>query len=116
MKQKIWKSFGYALTGLKVAWKEELNFKIEIVSAILVTALSYALKISMLEYAVVILTIGFVLATETLNTSLEELCDKFQPTHDPHIAKIKDLAAAAVLLAAITALAVSITIFGKYFF
>ena len=59
--------------------------------------------------------IGFVLTAETFNTALEELCDKFQPTHDPHIGKIKDLAAAAVLVSSITALIVGLIIYVPYF-
>ena len=59
--------------------------------------------------------IGFVLTAETFNTALEELCDKFQPEHDPHIAKIKDLAAAAVLVSSITALIVGLIIYVPYF-
>ena len=45
---------------------------------------------------------------------LEELCDKFQPEHDPHIGKIKDLSAAAVLISSITALAIGLIIFLPY--
>mgnify|MGYP001619999034 CR=1 FL=1 len=43
--------------------------------------------------------------------ALEELCDKFQPTHDPHIGKIKDLAAAAVLIASFGAGVIGIILF-----
>ncbi|HEY4518166.1 MAG TPA: diacylglycerol kinase [Candidatus Paceibacterota bacterium] len=111
---KFSKSFGFALTGIKIAWREELNFKIEIFCAVLVLITGYILHITYLEFAILALTIGFVLAIEGLNTALEELCDKFQPTHDPHIAKIKDLAAAAVLLSSIGALAVALFIFGPH--
>ena len=44
------------------------------------------------------------MTAELLNTALEELCDMLKPTHDPHVAKIKDLAASAVLVASCTAL------------
>ena len=103
--------FSYACTGIKLAWKEEHNFKIEVMIAVLVIVLGFLLHLSSFEFAVVILAISIVLATEAFNTALEELCDKFQPTHDPHIAKIKDLGAAAVLLSSIGASVVGLIIF-----
>jgi undecaprenol kinase/diacylglycerol kinase (ATP) len=105
------KKFGYALTGLKIAWREEASFKIQIVCAVLALALGWALNLSLLEFVVVVFMISFVLTAEVFNTALEELCDKFQPTEDPHIAKIKDLAAAAVLLSSLGALVVGLGVF-----
>lgn len=101
----------YAFIGLRLAWREESNFKIEIVYAVLVIALGLLLHLSSFEFALLFVGITSVLAAETFNTALEELCDKFQPTHDPHIAKIKDLAAAAVFLASIGALIIGFLIF-----
>lgn len=103
--------FSYACTGIKLIWREERNFKIEVLIAVLVVILGWILHISSFEFAMVILAISIVLATEAFNTALEELCDKFQPTHDPHIAKIKDLGAAAVLLSSIGAGIVGLIIF-----
>ncbi len=71
--------------------------------------------LSGIEFAITILAISSVLAAEAFNTALEELCDKFQPTHDPHIAKIKDLSAAAVLLVVIGAFIVGVVIFLPHF-
>ncbi len=108
------RAFRYALTGLSLAWTEGLNFKIQVACAILAAALGLFLHISVLEFCIVILAISSVLAAEVFNTALEELCDKFQPTHDPHIAKIKDLAAATVLLASVGAFVVGLIIFLPY--
>jgi undecaprenol kinase/diacylglycerol kinase (ATP) len=106
MVTRLRKGFKYALAGVRLAWREELNFKIEVACAVLALALGAYLQLSTYEFAAIVLAIALVLATEVLNTALEELCDKFQPTHDPHIEKIKDLAAAAVLLASLGALIV----------
>ena len=100
-----------ALAGLALAWREEANFRIEVVLAAAALSLGAFLHISILEFAVVALVIASVLTAEAFNTALEELCDKFQPTHDPHIEKIKDLAAAAVLLSSAGALVVGLIIF-----
>lgn len=105
------RGFRFALAGIKIAWCEEKNFKVEFVCAVLALALSLYLRVSAFEFALVTLAIGFVLTSEAFNTALEELCDKFSPTHDPHIAKIKDLAAAAVLIAALTAFFIGLFVF-----
>ncbi|MCX6790277.1 MAG: diacylglycerol kinase family protein [Candidatus Kaiserbacteria bacterium] len=107
------RGFSYACTGLTLAWKE-YNFKIEVVCAMLVTVLGFLWHISAFEFACVVLAISIVLAAEAFNTALEELCDKFEPTHDPHIAKIKDLAAAAVLISSLGALGIGLIIFMPY--
>ena len=102
--------FRYAFRGLCLAWMRGINFRIEILSALLVLTFAWLLRFSPAEYTVLILAITLVLAAETFNTALEEFCDKFQPTHDPHIEKIKDLSAAAVLITALGALCVGIVI------
>lgn len=108
------RSFGYAIQGIRIAWGEEFNFKFEVASAFLALALSWVLGITVSEFIIVIFLIGFVLSAEAMNTAFEELCDKFQPTHDPHIAKIKDLAAAAVFIANVSALIAGCFIFVPY--
>ena len=109
--QKKSESLGYAIKGLAIAWSEEANFRFEVIWALLTLALAWTLQLSRFEFLIIIFMIGFVLAAEALNTALEELCDKFQPTQDPHIAKIKDLAAAAVLIASLTSVVVGCVIF-----
>lgn len=106
--------FRYAFTGLKLAWTKGINFKVQVLSAVLALTLGWVLQISSMEFVMVILVISLVLATETFNTALEELCDKFQPSHDPHIARIKDLSAAAVLLTSLGAAAIGSIIFVPY--
>lgn len=108
------RNFGYAWQGLLVAWNEELNFRIQVALAIAVCLLGVYLNISRTELLFLIFMIGFVLTAELFNTALEELCDKFQPEHDPHIAKIKDLAAAAVLVSSLAAFIVGAYIFVPY--
>lgn len=106
--------FGYALEGLRLAWVKGINFKIQTLCAVLALSVGWLLRFSPMEFAMLILVISLVLAAETFNTALEELCDKFQPTHDPHIARIKDLSAAAVLVTAIGALIIGIILFTSH--
>ncbi len=103
-----------ALAGLAIAWKEELNFRIQLACGAVAILLAWFLGVSQIEFLIIILLVGFVLSAEALNTALEEFCDMVQRNPDPHIAKIKDLAAAAVLIASFTALLIGTTIFLPY--
>lgn len=114
MLRRFKSGFGYAFAGLWIAWARGINFRVQIICTVLVLALGWLLKISSLEFVAVLFAITIVLAAETFNTALEELCDKFQPSHDPHIARIKDLAAAAVLITSIGAGSIGIIIFVPY--
>ena len=111
MLRRFFKGLSYAFAGLSLAWREESNFKIEVVCAVLAVALGAAVRLSAVESALVAIAISLVLAAEAFNTALEELCDKLETDHDPRVAKIKDLAAAAVLVASAGALAVGLFIF-----
>jgi diacylglycerol kinase len=105
------KKLKYPLNGFRIAWQEEPSFRFHIMWALLTVFGAYILDVSRMEFFIITAMIGFVLVAELFNTALEELCDKFQPTHDPHIAKIKDLASAAVSTAAITAVIIGLSIF-----
>lgn len=101
----------YAWNGLKIAWQEEVSFKIQIWIGFAVLLFGWLFDISSSQWLAITIAVGMVLTAELFNTALEELCDKFHADPDPHIAKIKDLAAAAVLITSLTALAVGIVIF-----
>ena len=101
----------YPVLGLKLLWREEISFRLQIACALVVSALGLYLRISPFEFALIIFAISCVLMAEAFNTALEEFCDKFQPEHDPHIAKIKDLSAAAVMLISLGALFIGLIIF-----
>ena len=116
MQHKNVQSVRYALHGLKIAWQEELSFRIQVVAMMLALALGYFCEISSVEWLFLLLAIGVVLSAEVFNTALEELCDKYKTDPDPHIGKIKDLAAAAVLITSFVAIIVGTKIFLPYLF
>jgi diacylglycerol kinase len=113
LRKKI-SGFGYALKGLAIGIKEESSFQIQIALGVIAILFGLYFQISVIEWLFVFGMIGFVLTAELFNTALEELCDMLRSTHDPHVAKIKDLAAGAVLLASVTALIVGASIFLPY--
>lgn len=105
------RSFRFAFRGICILIKETPNAQIHLVLAVIALILGFILKISSTEWTVIIMVIGAVLAFEAVNSSIEVLADFVSPTRSHRIKKVKDLAAAAVLLVSIAALIVGIIIF-----
>ena len=105
------KSFRYAFSGLRVLVREEHNARIHLFATVCVIVMGVLFRISCAEWVSVSLAIGLVFGMEAVNSAVENICDFVCPERDARIKKIKDLAAAAVLLSAIAALAVGLFIF-----
>ncbi len=104
----LWISFKYAWMGVSYAFLTQRNFRIHVIVGGVAIGLGVFLHLSVVELAVIGLTIGAVLAMELLNTAIESVVDLTvkQSYHD--LAKIaKDCAAAAVLVSSIAALLVA---------
>lgn len=104
----LWTSFKYAWMGVSYAFQTQRNFRIHVIVGGVAIGLGIFLHLSVVELAVIGLTIGAVLAMELLNTAIESVVDLTvkQSYHD--LAKIaKDCAAAAVLVSSIAALLVA---------
>jgi len=108
---KLLKSFAFALNGLKVCFTSETNFKIHAVLAVIAISLGIGLAISNAEWLAIIFCIAFVTAMEMINTAIEKLCDVVNTAVHPGIKKVKDIAAGAVLLAAVCSLIIGLIIF-----
>ena len=104
-------SFKFAINGMRSLLKNEHNSRIHLLVAIFAIALGLVLKINSPEWCLIILLIGIVFITELLNTSIEKLSDLVNPELDEGIMKVKDYAAAAVLISAITSLVIGGLIF-----
>ena len=85
--------------------------RIHLVMCAYVLFFASQLSLSRGELACLLLAIGGVLTTETMNTAVEKLCDFNQKNLNRYIRAIKDMAAGAVLLCAIAALLVGVVIF-----
>jgi diacylglycerol kinase (ATP) len=105
------KSFKYAFAGLKTLFIEEHNARIHLIAAVIAIALGFFLKISLNEWISLVVVMGLVFICELINSSLEVLADFTSPEKHPQIKKVKDLAAASVLISALVALVVGIIIF-----
>jgi diacylglycerol kinase (ATP) len=106
------RAFHNAFSGLRYVLKTQRNAWIHTVATLLVFAFAFWLEIKIQEWTILILTIGTVWTAEFINTSLEAVVDLASPAKHP-LAKLgKDVGAAAVLIAAISSIAIGILILG----
>ncbi len=113
--KKLGLSFRCAFEGLRIAFKEEQSFRIQVLVAILGLFLMFYLPLASFERAILILTVMVVLSLELINTQVERVLDFCEPNHNPLIKKIKDLSAAAVLVVVFGAILIGFLIFFPYF-
>ncbi|MCL2652025.1 MAG: diacylglycerol kinase family protein [Candidatus Azobacteroides sp.] len=104
-------SFQYAFNGLKILIREEHNARIHLFVACCVLIAGVLLKISAVEWIVVIFCIGWVIALELINSVIENIADFITKEKNETIKKIKDLSAGAVLIAAIASAIIGLIIF-----
>jgi diacylglycerol kinase len=116
MLTKIYHSFLFAKNGLLTTWREEHNFRIEILVGFVVVFFIIFFDFTFVESALCILAITIVLIAEILNTAVEDLCNKVEPQHDPIIGKIKDTMAAFVLVSCLGAGVIGLLVFYHHFF
>lgn len=109
--KKRLQSFIHAFNGLKILLKEEHNARIHVAVSLLVIILGFILGISFVEWLVVCILIGLVLAMEIINSAIENICDYVSPQWNEYIKKAKDLSAAAVFVCAIISVICGIIIF-----
>ncbi|HWQ75514.1 MAG TPA: diacylglycerol kinase family protein [Syntrophomonas sp.] len=107
-------SFTFAIKGIITAIVSGRNMRIHLLAAVMAIAVGWWLGINRWEWAIICLTIFMVLAAETLNTAVEKTVDLVTRDYHPLAKQAKNLAAGAVLLAAINAVIVGLLIFGPY--
>ena len=105
------RSFKFAFRGFVYLFRDEHNAWIHTLAAIAAIVLGFILKISGAEWIAILFAIALVFVSEMINSSIENLVDLIHPDEDPKAGKIKDLAAAAVLVASLTAAVAGIIIF-----
>lgn len=104
-------SFQHAFDGLKILWPTEINIRIHSVCTGLAVLAGILFRISGIEWVAVVLVIGAVWSAETFNSAIERAVDLSTLEQRPLAKQAKDLAAAAVLIAAITSVIVGLIIF-----
>lgn len=101
----------FAWDGLRTVFQSELSFRIEIACALIVVCAGFILGLGRVEWFCVVFGLGIIFTAEFLNTSVEKTLDLFHPEEHPEIKVIKDISAAAVLIANIMAIVIGLLVF-----
>jgi undecaprenol kinase len=113
---RLFRSFHYACKGLYKTFREEQNLRLQSAVGLAALALAFFFRIERLEWILLILTIGLVLLMEIANSATERVTDVLKPRIDSYVKEIKDIMAAAVMMASIMAVLVGVIIFWPYIF
>ena len=112
--KNIPRSFKYAIQGFKIAFLNEFKIRLHFAIVVVVVTGGLLLNLSILEWIAVVISMGIVLITELINTSIETLSDTLHPDVSEGIKNTKDIAASAVLIASTTALTIGLIVFIPY--
>lgn len=105
-----------AVRGLRYVIKNERNFRIELLIAIVVFTAAVILKIKNWELVVITFLITWVLVTELMNTVVERVVDILEPRVHPFARLIKDIMAGVVLISSLMSILVGFLIFWPYIY
>ncbi len=108
---RLLRSFAFAGKGIRHLFISEPNARIHLILTAFAVLLAFFLHFSATDWALLALTVGFVLAAEAFNTAIEALADRVHPDHHPQIAIVKDVAAGGVAMAAFTAVIVALFLY-----
>lgn len=112
--ESFFKSQGYARNGIKLIFKNERNFRIDLVLAVLVIIAGLFFNISHIDWIALSLVISIVLVSETINSAIEALCDTVSQDFKINIKYAKDVSAGAVLVSAIVSVVTGLIVFAPY--
>ncbi len=104
-------SFTYAFKGIYFYITSKGNVRIHLLATVFVVGMGCWLHVSLKQWVLLVVAIGMVHAAEAFNTAIEEIVNFISPQQHPSAGKIKDLAAGAVLITAITSAIIGVLIF-----
>jgi len=110
-RQTLLRSFRAAFAGLFYGVRTQRNLQIHATAAVLVVLAAVVLPLTRMEWCLIVLCIGLTAAAELLNTAIEVTLDRLLPHEDDGVRVAKDVAAAAVLITALTSIAVGLIVF-----
>ncbi len=105
------RSFKHAFRGIGIMLRTQHNAWVHMVAAIVAIVLGFKFDISYAEWSVLVLAMGFVLASEAFNTAMEIDIDLTSPEYHPYAKATKDVAAGAVLISVVVASVIGLIIF-----
>ena len=113
--KSIFRSFGYALNGIKYVYNNERNFRFHVYFSIFVILCIFAFHYTVIEACILFMMMCFVLVAEMINSAIEYTWDKLEPNHHPIVGIIKDVMSGSVLVSTLFAVLVGAIIFINHF-
>jgi len=110
------KSVSFALDGIAAMLRAQHNAWIHLAATVAVVAAGFIFALSRAEWVMLVIAIVAVWTAEALNTAFELLCDVASPEFHPLVKQAKDVAAAAVLIAATGAAVIGALVFVPHLF
>ena len=105
------RSFKYSIQGLKYAYLNEQSMFIHAIGTILVVLLGVILKISTMEWFILVSLLCVIAVIELLNTAVEAICDLITLEKNYLVKIAKDSGSASAFLVSIVTFVVSLNIF-----
>ena len=104
--------FYYAFAGLFHGLCHDSSILLQCLIGLVVIIVSCFFHLALWEWIIIFMLVAMVIALEFVNSALETVVDKICPDYDLDAKKIKDYAAAAVLVMSIAAAIIAVLIFG----
>lgn len=104
--KKFLRGFQFAWNGLAYTFQSQVNFRVQVLTAVAVVGLGIWLDLDHDEWLWIVFSVGIVLLTEIANTAAEKLVDLISPEFNLKAGLVKDISAGAVLVSALIALAI----------
>ena len=106
-------TFKNARKGMRIVLKSEVNIRVHFCVAVIVLALAFVLDFSIEKFCILLLTIGFVIVTEMVNSAIEYSLDAvFHNRYSRLVGMAKDISAGAVMFASVIAIVIGVLLFG----
>lgn len=113
---RIFKAFGYSMSGFRIALKDEASFRTDCIIAVVLFPVALWLGESGLERALLISSLIFLMFSEMVNTAVERAVDRVSTDYHPMTGAAKDLGSACVFLALLNGAVVwGLILFDKFF-
>lgn len=107
-------TFKNARKGMRIVLKSEVNIRVHFCIAMIVIAFAFILDFSLERMCILLLTIGFVIATEMMNSAIEFSLDAvFHNKYSKLVGMAKDISAGAVMFASVLAIIIGVLLFGS---
>ncbi len=100
-----------AVNGIKYTFISGINFKIQLIFALIAIISGIVFKISLIEWSIIVILIFFVLFSEMTNTAIETVVNMITNEYNENAKIAKDVSAGAVTLSAICSVIVGLIIF-----